>query len=129
MSRPDDLKYTSTHEWVRPQGDSVVVGITDHAVAELSDLAFIDLPEVGEAVEKGSRFGEIESTKAVSDLLAPVSGEIMEVNTAATENLQEISSSPFDKGWMVRIRMSHPSELDSLLSAEEYEAHLKAVEH
>jgi glycine cleavage system H protein len=123
------LKFAPTHEWVRVEGDVAVVGITDHAVEQLSDLAFVDLPEKGTKAERDVRFGEIESTKSVSDLVAPVSGEIIDVNTEAVENLQLISSSPFDQGWMVRIRMSNRSELDSLLSAEDYAAHILTEEH
>jgi glycine cleavage system H protein len=126
MSRPDNIKYTATHEWVRVEGDIAVVGITDHAVEELSDLAFIDLPEKGSVAEKNVRFGEIESTKAVSDLISPVTGEIVEVNAQLTDHLEMISSSPFDQGWMIRVRMSNPAELDSLLTAEEYEGVLAA---
>jgi glycine cleavage system H protein len=129
MSRPVDLKYTPTHEWVRVEGDVAVVGITDHAVEQLSDLAFIDLPEKGAAAEKDTRFGEIESTKSVSDLIAPVSGEIIDVNTDLVEDLQRISSSPYDEGWMIKIRMSNPSELGTLHSAADYDAHLKTEEH
>jgi glycine cleavage system H protein len=129
MSRPADLKYTPTHEWVRVEGDVAVVGITDHAVEQLSDLAFIDLPEKGAAAEKDSRFGEIESTKSVSDLIAPVSGEIIDVHADLVEDLQKITSSPYGEGWMVKIRMSDPAELDTLLSAADYEAHVKSEEH
>jgi glycine cleavage system H protein len=129
MARPANLKYTPTHEWVRVEGDIAVVGITDHAVEQLSDLAFVDLPEKGSKAEKDVRFGEIESTKSVSDLMAPVSGEIIDVNDEIVENLQMISSSPFDQGWMIRIRMADPSELDSLLSAEAYAAHILTEEH
>jgi len=129
MSRPSDLKYTSTHEWVRIEGAIAVIGITDHAVHELSDLAFVDLPEKGAAVEKGARFGEIESTKAVSDLISPVSGEVIEVNADLVENLQWISSSPFGEGWMIKVRMTDPSETKGLLSAEDYAAHIASEEH
>jgi len=129
MARPANLKYTPSHEWVRVEGDVATVGITDYAVEQLSDLAFVDLPEKGEKLEKDSRFGEIESTKSVSDLIAPVSGEVVEVNTEVIESLQLISSSPFDAGWMIRIRMSNPGELESLLSAEAYTEHLKTEEH
>ncbi len=127
--QPANLKYARTHEWVRVEGDVAVVGITDHAVEQLSDLAFVDLPEKGTRAVKDERFGEIESTKSVSDLVAPVSGEIIDVNTEVVENLPLISSSPFDQGWMVRIRMSNRSELDSLLSAEDYAAHILTEEH
>jgi glycine cleavage system H protein len=129
MARPLDLKYTPTHEWVRIEGGVAVIGITDHAVHELSDLAFIDLPGKGSAVEKDSRFGEIESTKAVSDLIAPVSGEVIEVNDDLVENLQWVSSSPYGEGWMIKVRMSDPSEASGLLGAEDYAAHIASGEH
>ncbi|HZN59579.1 MAG TPA: glycine cleavage system protein GcvH [Planctomycetota bacterium] len=129
MARPTNLKYTSTHEWVRVEGDVAVVGITDYAVEQLSDLAFIDLPEKGTMVEKDKRFGEIESTKSVSDLIAPVSGEIIAVNSGLADDLQRISSSPFDDGWMVRIRMSKPPEVSSLLSADAYASHILTQDH
>ena len=129
MTRPADLRYASTHEWVRVQGDVATIGITDFAVEQLSDLAFIDLPDAGAKCKKGARFGEIESTKAVSDLLAPVTGEIIEVNTEVVENLQYISSSPYERGWLVRVRMSNPAELEGLLNAEAYETHVQAEQH
>lgn len=129
MARPANLKYTTSHEWVRVEGDLAVIGITDYAVEQLSDLAFVDLPEKGDKVVKDGRFGEIESTKSVSDLIAPVSGEVVEVNTEVIENLQMISSSPFDEGWMIRVRMSSPAELASHLSADGYAEHLKTLEH
>jgi len=129
MARPTDLKYSPTHEWVRVDADVAVVGITDHAVEELGDLAFIDLPKAGTAVKKGERFGEIESTKAVSDLVSPVTGEILEVNQELVDDLERISLSPFDRGWMIRVRMSRPAELSDLLSAEDYAAQISAEEH
>lgn len=129
MARPANLKYTPSHEWVLVEGDVAVIGITDYAVEQLSDLAFVDLPEKGDKLVKDSRFGEIESTKSVSDLIAPVSGEIVEVNTEIIENLQMISASPFDQGWMLRVRMSNPGELASLLTPEAYADYLKSQEH
>lgn len=129
MSRPQNLKYSRTHEWVRVEGDVAVIGITDYAVEQLSDLAFVDLPDAGSRAEKDVRFGEIESTKSVSDLVAPVSGEITEVNTETVENLQLISSSPFDQGWLIKVRLSNPEELKGLLSAGDYAEHLKHEEH
>lgn len=129
MSRPENLKYSPTHEWVRVEGDIAVIGITDHAVEQLSDLAFVDLPEKGTVLEKDTRFGEIESTKSVSDLISPVSGEIVGVNTEIVENLQLISSSPYDQGWMIKVRMSSPSEVSSLLSAEDYALQIASGEH
>jgi glycine cleavage system H protein len=129
MARPTDLKYSPTHEWVRVDGDVAVLGITDHAVEELGDLAFIDLPKPGAAVKKGERFGEIESTKAVSDLISPVTGEILEVNEELVDDLERISLSPFDRGWMIRVRMSRPADLSDLLSAEDYAAKISTEEH
>jgi glycine cleavage system H protein len=129
MARPAGLRYTPTHEWIRVEGDIAVVGITDYAVEQLSDLAFIDLPAEGKSVARDESFGEIESTKSVSELFAPVSGTIVAVNSDLVENLQRITHSPFDEGWMVKIRMSSPAELESLLSSEAYAAHLTAQEH
>jgi glycine cleavage system H protein len=122
------MKYTATHEWVRVEGDIATVGITDHAVEQLNDLVFIDLPEAGASTQKGGRFGEIESTKAVSDLVSPVSGEIVEVNSGVVDELQRISDSPFEGGWLIRVRMSDPTELEALLGSEEYATQLEAEE-
>ena len=126
MSRPDDLRYTPTHEWVRVEGDMATVGITDFAVGELSDLVFVDLPPVGEAVEKDARFGEVESTKTVSDLIAPVSGKVVNVNSSLADHPETISKSPFDKGWMIKVQMSKPDQVKQLLSAADYQAQLDA---
>src|ERR1051326_3058577 len=103
MARPDDLRYTPSHEWLRVEGDVGTVGITDFAVEQLSDLVFIDLPAVGGAVVKDQRFGEIESTKTVSDLISPVSGTIVAVNTELPDHLESLSQSPFDKGWIIKV--------------------------
>ena len=128
MSCPEDLKYSSTHEWARVEGDVVTVGITAYAIEQLSELAFVDLPEEGTTVERSSRFGEIESTKTVSDLLAPVSGEIIAVNTEVVDNLQLLSGAPYEGGWLIKIRMSHPEEVSSLLDSTSYEAQLETEE-
>ena len=125
MTRPEVLKYTSTHEWVQVEGDVATIGITDHAVEQLSDLVFIDLPEAGASAQKGARFGEIESTKAVSDLVSPVSGEIVEVNSEVADDMQRISDSPFERGWLIRVKMSNIEELDGLLGVEEYSLQLE----
>ncbi len=129
MTRPTDLKYTPTHEWLRVEGKVATVGITDFAVEQLSDLVFIDLPKVGAEVTKDSRFGEIESTKTVSDLIAPVSGRIVAVNTDLIEHLDLVSQTPFAKGWMVKIEMSKPAETGNLLSAADYQKQLDAEDH
>lgn len=125
MVVPKDLKYTPTHEWIRIEGDRATVGITDFAVAELADLAFLELPARGAVVERGERFGEIESVKTVADLIAPLSGEVLEVNGAVSENLDLLSDSPYGDGWLIRIRMRDPSEVESLLGAEAYERELE----
>ena len=131
--RPDDRKYTPTHEWVKPDGDSMLFGITDFAVQELSagndsDLVYCDLPEPGRALVAGETFGEIESVKAVSDLNAPVSGEVLEVNTNIEEHLEVLSKDPWNAGWMVRIKPTTKS-LDGLLDAAAYEKHVASQKH
>ena len=129
MARPENLKYTPTHEWLKVDGDLATVGITDFALEQLSDLVFIDLPKVGELLVKDSRFGEIESTKTVSDLIAPVSGEILEVNREIADHLDHLSQSPYEKGWLIKLRMSKPSETAQLLSAADYQAQLDSEGH
>ena len=124
MSNPTDLQYTDDHEWVRVEGDTATVGITAHAAETLSDLVFIDLPEVGDEVTSGESFGEIESVKAVSDLNAPVSGEIAEVNADLADNLGDITSDPYGKGWMVKIKVAGAPE--GLMDAAAYDAHVEA---
>lgn len=125
---PNDLKYTSSHEWVRIEDSFAVVGITDYAQHQLGDIVFVELPEVGMVFEKGSNAAEIESVKAVGDLLMPLSGEIVEVNLNLAENPELVNSSPFIEGWMIKIGYSHPSEIDELLSAEKYEEIIKNEE-
>ena len=127
MARPENLKYTPTHEWLRIEGDLAVVGITDFAVEQLSDIVFIDLPQAGQAVAKGDRFGEVESTKTVSDLMAPVSGTVTEVNSQLTDNPEILNQSPFEKGWILKVRMSDPGEASSLLGAAAYQAQIDAA--
>lgn len=130
--RPEDRKYTKTHEWAKLDGDTVLVGITDFAVNELcsgneGDLVYCDLPEPGRDLTAGETFGEIESVKAVADLNAPVAGTVLEINEAIQEHLEILSRDPWQEGWMVRIKPSSKS-LDGLLSAEEYEATLAEAE-
>jgi glycine cleavage system H protein len=129
MALPENLRYTPTHEWVRVEGETAVVGITDYAVEQLSDLVFVDLPEKETEVDKDSRFGEIESTKTVSDLISPVSGTITDVNSAIENNLDLIKDSPYEKGWMLRIRMSSPEEVMTLLTAADYQKQIDAEGH
>jgi glycine cleavage system H protein len=131
--RPDDRKYTPTHEWVKADGDTMLFGITDFAVKELSngndsDLVYCDLPEPGRALVAGETFGEIESVKAVSDLNAPVSGEVLEVNTHIEEHLEVLSKDPWNAGWMVRIKPTTKS-LEGLLDAAAYEKLVTSQKH
>jgi len=118
---PHDLKYTTTHEWIRIEDSIATVGITDYAQHQLGDIVFIELPEVGMVFEKGSNAAEIESVKAVGDLIMPLSGEIISINENLANNPGIVNSSPFVNGWMIKIKFSHPSEIDELISAEKYE--------
>jgi len=117
---PDDLKYTLTHEWVRIKDKVGTVGITDFAQHQLGDVVFVEFPKVGVKFEKGSNVGEIESVKAVSDLIMPLSGEIVEINERIVNNPELINSKPFDDGWLIKIEISHPGEIDELLPADKY---------
>jgi len=118
---PTDLRYTSDHEWVRLEGDTATIGVTDFAAHELGDVVFVDLPEAGRAIEQFGTFGVVESVKAVSDLYAPVSGEVTEVNGALTGQPELVNSDPFGAGWMIRVRVSNAAQVDGLLEAEAYE--------
>tara|TARA_B100000700_G_C15045742_1_gene857859 strand:- start:2480 stop:2866 length:387 start_codon:yes stop_codon:yes gene_type:complete len=116
----DDLKYSSEHEWVKVEGEHVSVGITDHAQDSLGEIVFVELPKVGDTLEKSSIFGAVESTKSVSDLYSPIAGTVLEVNSSIENEPDLINSSPYDKGWMIKITPSSSSDLDKLLSSEEY---------
>ena len=122
---PTELKYSEEHEWVQIESDTMVlVGITEFAAESLGDVVFVDLPEVGGEVGQSEKMGEIESVKAVSDLYSPVSGEITERNEQVLDNPQLVNDSPFDAGWMIRVELSDPSQLEKLMSAEQYESFL-----
>ncbi|MEX0725156.1 MAG: glycine cleavage system protein GcvH [Planctomycetaceae bacterium] len=124
-----DLKYRPTHEWVRMEGNEAVVGISEFAVKQLTDLVYIDLPAVGRQVKAGETFGEVESVKAVSDLYAPLTGEVVAVNNALADDLSLLSSDPFGKGWMIRLKVTDDSKLGELLDPQAYEAHCEAESH
>ena len=137
---PASLKYTKTHEWAAVEGDVATIGISDFAVHLLSDLTFADLPAIGRKITQGQPFGEVESVKAVSDLYAPVSGEVIGSNERLTERrgpdgktinaeLDLLTSSPYDAGWMIKVRLSNPGELSSLLSQTAYKSHCDAEKH
>lgn len=127
MNIPDDLKYTKDHEWVRIDGNTITVGITDHAQEQLGDIVYAELPEEGESVSKEEAFGVLESVKAVSDCYAPVSGKVLEINNVLTENPETVNEDPYGDGWMVKIEASNPSELEGLMDKNGYAAFLKEV--
>ena len=123
---PGDLKYTKSHEWVREEEDgSVVVGITDHAQSALGDLVFVEVPETGAEVSAGDACAVVESVKAASDVYSPLSGEVTEANDALADSPELVNQDPYGDGWIMRIQLSSPSELDDLLDAEAYEATLE----
>ena len=122
MNFPQNLKYTNEHEWIRVEGDIAYVGITDYAQEQLGDIVFVDIPTVGETLEAGETFGTIEVVKTISDLFLPLAGEILEQNEALEENPELVNKDPYGKGWIIRIKISDPSELDNLLDAEGYKA-------
>ncbi|MEE8292670.1 MAG: glycine cleavage system protein GcvH [Candidatus Tectomicrobia bacterium] len=125
MDIPEDLQYSKEHEWTRSEGNRMVVGITDFAQEELGDIVFIELPEVGTAVEAMVPFGVVESVKAVSDLYAPVSGTVVAANTQLEERPELVNTSPYDEGWMIVIEASNPEELQNLLSAAAYQSYIE----
>jgi glycine cleavage system H protein len=128
-SIPKDLKYTREHEWAKQEGDRVRVGITAYAQEQLGDVVFVELPKVGTKVTASKTFGVVESVKAVSDLFAPVSGEIVEANAELTQKPETVNADPYGKGWMILIKPSNKAEWDQLLTAEQYEAFLKQGGH
>lgn len=123
---PAQLKYAKTHEWVALNGDVATIGITDFAVKELTDLVYIGLPSVGKTLNVGDVFGEIESVKAVSDLYAPVAGDVIEVNSNLPNDLDALSHDAFGRGWLIKVRVSQPADVDALLDAASYEAQCAA---
>ncbi len=118
---PDDRMYQETHEWAKLEDGVVIVGITQHAVEELTDLVYLDLPEVGTEVTKGEAFGEIESVKAVSELIAPCNGKVAEVHEGLDDELETITNDPYGEGWMIKIAPSDDDPLAGMMTAEEYE--------
>ena len=125
MSLPNDLLYTEEHEWVRREEDgTVTVGITQHAQEQLGSIVYVELPEDGAEVAKSDSLGQIESTKSVSDIYAPVSGQVLEVNGALEENPELINAAPYEDGWILKLRLESDEELDELLAADEYQDHI-----
>ena len=121
MNIPSNLKYTKDHEWIRAEGAFAFIGITDFAQGELGDIVYLEIETVGETLAKEEVFGTIEAVKTVSDLFMPVSGEILEMNELLADAAELVNKDPYDKGWLVKIRMTDATELDELLSAEQYE--------
>jgi glycine cleavage system H protein len=123
---PDDLHYSKDHEWVRVDGNVAVVGITDYAQDSLGDVVYVELPKVGDDFAANESFGSVESVKAVSEVFSPVSGEIVGTNEALADTPEKVNQDPYGDGWMIRVQMSNPGEVDSMLTAAEYEDFTKA---
>ena len=122
MQVPTDLKYTEEHEWVKVDGETVLIGITDYAQGELGDVVFVELPETGSEITKGDPFGTIEAVKAVSDLFAPISGEIIEINDVLNDTPEIVNKSPYEDGWMIKVKITDATGLDELMDAKAYKA-------
>ena len=120
MNFPSDLKYTKEHEWVRVEGDVATIGITEFAQSELGDIVFIDINTIGDSIGQDEIFGAVEAVKTVSDLFMPISGEVLEKNDDLDSSPESVNSDPYGAGWMIKVKMSDPSEMDGLLSAETY---------
>lgn len=129
MEYPEDVRYTKEHEWLREEGDGLVrIGITDFAQDALGDVVYVDIPEVGTEIRASQPFGEVESTKSVSDVYSPVTGTVVERNTILDERPELVNESPYGDGWIVVVRVAHPAELESLLDAAAYRSYLQEVE-
>ncbi|TDB65802.1 glycine cleavage system protein GcvH [Arundinibacter roseus] len=120
MQFPEELKYTEDHEWIRIEGDLATVGITDHAQHELGDIVYVDVNTIGDSLAKNEIFGSVEAVKTVSDLFLPISGEVLEINPALDAAPELVNSDPYGEGWMIRLKVSDPGELEHLMSADEY---------
>src|SRR5579863_6302518 len=126
LNHPANLKYSKSDEWVRVEGENAVIGITDYAQDQLGDIVYIELPwDASQSLEHESKFGDIESVKATSELVSPISGEVVAVNEALKDTPELINDEPYGDGWMVTVKMSNPAELDSLMSADEYQKYLQ----
>jgi len=122
MHTPENLRYAKTHEWARIEGDRATIGITDFAQHELGDVVYLDLPKIGQTFRAGAAFGTVESVKAVSDLYAPLSGEVVEINEPLMDAPEGINNSPYDNGWMLVLKISDPAEVDALMDSAVYQA-------
>ena len=126
MNIPTDLKYTKDHEWIKIDGDMATIGITDFAQSELGDIVYVEIETVGETLEKDAVFGTVEAVKTVSDLFLPLSGEIVAFNEALEQEPEKVNTDPYENGWMIKLRISDPLEIDQLLSADDYKAQISA---
>ena len=120
MAVPEELKYSKEHEWVKVEGDTVTIGITEYAQGELGDIVFVELPETEDDIEESESFGSVESVKTVSELYAPVSGSVVEINEELEDSPEFVNESPYEKAWMVKVKLNDESRLDDLLSADQY---------
>ena len=123
---PQNLRYTKEHEWVLVEGDVGTIGITDHAQQELGDIVYVDLPKVGAHLEEGKSLGSVESVKAVSDVYAPVSGEVLEINSTLSEAPEKLNQDPHGAAWLVKVRLSAPEQISNLMSAADYQSYIGA---
>jgi len=122
MSVPQELKYTKDHEWLRRDGSAAVIGITDHAQQQLGDVVFVELPPVGTTLDAGAAFGTVESVKAVSDLFAPVSGEVIEINQSVVDAPETVNADPYGAAWLIKVKPANDAQIDALLNSADYEA-------
>jgi glycine cleavage system H protein len=126
MTYPENFRYTKEHEWVLVEGDKGTIGITDHAQHELGDIVFVDLPKIGVAIAKGQTFGSVESVKAVSDIYAPVSGEVLEINESLAAAPEKLNADPHGAAWLIKVKLSQPAEANELLAAADYQKYIGA---
>ena len=124
----DDLHYSEDHEWVNVEGDTAKIGISDYAQDQLGDIVFVELPDVGDSFQKGDEFGTVESVKAVSELYMPISGEVTAINNALEDSPELVNTQPYDDGWMIAVKIADPSELDALMSKDDYYKMIKEME-
>lgn len=127
LEYPEDLKYLDSHEYVRLDGEIATIGISSFAVDQLGDIVFVEVPEIGDAVEKDKTFGTVESVKAVEDLVSPISGTVIESNTAVVDSPEQLAEDPYGEGWLLKIRVNDPGEIDDALSAGEYRDQVEGV--
>lgn len=124
---PEDLRYTEEHEWIKIDGETAVIGITNHACEELGEIVFVETPEIGSEISQGDEFGSVESVKTVSSLYAPVSGTVTEINEELENNPDLVNESPYDAGWLIKVELADQAEIDDLMSPEEYETYLETL--